>query len=257
LGAVFPGIPADLARQLVEGLGLTRAVETGTHLGDSTRALRGMVPEMWTVELSPDYMARAREALEDLDNIHFVAGSSDEVLRTLAPTIDQPAVYWLDAHWCELGTAGASAQCPVLAEIEAVDTAPAGDRSVILIDDARFFLGAPLPTYRREDWPTFMEVVDALRARHDRYVTVLADVVIATPLEGRKVVEAWYLSTVFRDLRDERDSALAQREAATADALAVRAAWEAAVDPSLAVALRRVVKAAMPKRLRARIRGQA
>jgi hypothetical protein len=40
-----------------------------------------------------------------------------------------------------------------------------------MIDDARFFLGTPDVGVRREYWPTFMQVADALRATHPRYVT--------------------------------------------------------------------------------------
>ena len=44
--------------------------------------------------------------------------------------------------------------------------------------------------HRPEDWPTFLEVADALG--RDRYVTVLDDVVIGVPTELRPVVDDWW-----------------------------------------------------------------
>jgi hypothetical protein len=238
MGEVTAGVPLDLAAVLVEALGLRGAVETGTHLGDSTRALRSIVPDVWTVELSPDYLRRAQHRLHDLDGIRFVAGSSDDALAELAPQLSQPMLYWLDAHWCELDTAGRSAQCPVLAEIAALDTSPAAAESCILIDDARFFLGAPLATYRRSDWPTFLDVVDALRSRHDRYVTVLFDVIIAGPPRAQHAVEQHYNAVVLRRIREERDQAIAERDQ-------TRTEIAQASNPTPRAAFRRLVTATL------------
>lgn len=244
MGAVFAGIPAVLAADLVREMGLTAAAETGTHLGDSTRVLRGLVPVVWTVELSSDYLQRAQRNLVDLEGIHFLQGSSDRVFAELLPTLPMPFLFWLDAHWCDLGTAGSQAQCPVLAEIAAIDAGPSGAESVILIDDARFFLGAPLGNYRREDWPTFMAVVDALRARHPRYVTALADVIIAGPPGIQPVVERWHLNTA-------QDASVANAAGGNELASAV-AAWHEAVNPTVAVAARRLIKALLPRPFRDR-----
>jgi hypothetical protein len=207
MGEVYFGIPVPLARALIEGLGLRDAVETGTHLGDTAAALSEMVEHVWTVELAHDYLERARARHADRPQITFLEGSSPVVLDGLAPSLGRPTLFWLDAHWCEADTAGYEAQCPVIAEIEAIDRAPGAGQSVILIDDARFFLGCPWPTYRRSDWPSFIEVVDRLRARHPRYVTTLLDVIIAGPPEAREVVERFWQARVFSELQQNREQA--------------------------------------------------
>jgi hypothetical protein len=206
MGEVFFGIPTPLARALIEGLQLQAAVETGTHLGDTAAALSDMVEQVSTVELSHEYVERAKARHAERPQITFLEGSSPAVLADLAPSLERAALFWLDAHWCEADTAGYEAQCPVLAEIEAIDTAPCAERSVILIDDARFFLGCPWPTYRRSDWPSFMEVVDRLRARYPRYVTTLMDVIIAGPPEAREVVERFWQAKVFADLMNKSEN---------------------------------------------------
>lgn len=130
MGEVFFGVPENLARAVVREMGLRGAVETGTHLGDSAVKLREFVPEVWTVELSEAYVERARERHRDADGVHFLQGSSDVVLRELAPTFTDPMLYWLDAHWCEVDTAGSDRQCPVLGEIAALDEGPSAADSV-------------------------------------------------------------------------------------------------------------------------------
>ena len=111
MGLVYSGVPAPLARALVDGLGLRVAVETGTNLGDSTAVLGEMVDRVWTVELSPRYAEWARARHAATSAITLLEGNSATVLAGLAPGIDEPALYWLDAHWCAGDSAGYEAQC--------------------------------------------------------------------------------------------------------------------------------------------------
>jgi hypothetical protein len=219
MGQVYPGIPTPLVRALVEGLHLGVAVETGTHLGESASALSEMVEHVWTIELSPGYVQRARARHGGNRAITFLEGDSAAVLAGLAPRIDRPALYWLDAHWCAGDSAGYETQCPLLGEIDALDGSPAAAQSAIVIDDASFFLACPYPEYRRSDWPTFLEVVDRLRAHHPRFVTTLLDVIIATPPEGRAVVERFWEAKLAADLEEGRRRAELAGEALRAQAV--------------------------------------
>jgi len=213
MGLVYSGVPDPLARALVDGLGLRVAVETGTNLGESTAVLSEMVDRVWTVELSPKYAEWARARHAATPAITLLEGDSATVLAGLAPRLDQPALYWLDAHWCAGDSAGYDSQCPLLGEIEAIDTSPAAAESAILIDDASFFLACPYPDYRRSDWPTFLEVADRLRARHPRHVTTLLDVIIATPPAGRLVVERFWQAKRDADMAESRERARQAEEA--------------------------------------------
>jgi hypothetical protein len=212
------GIPVDLAASLIDGLGLQVAVETGTHLGHTAGELRKLVQDVWTMELSPSYVRRAKATYGDVGGMHFLEGSSPTLLPGVAKALLGPALYWLDAHWCGLDTSGVEAQCPVLAEIAALDSSPTAAMSCILIDDARLFLGGPASYLRKTDWPSFIEVVDALRSRHDRYVTVLLDVIIAGPPEARSVVEDFWQERCAREEARQRRS-LPFRLAPTARAI--------------------------------------
>lgn len=199
MGSVTFSIPLDLATALVRAEGLRHAVETGTYLGHSAHALADVVEHVWSVELKPEILAQARERLGDRPRIHLFEGYSPEVLPAVLAQVDGPALYWLDGHG---GTFGADdvppdvKECPVLDELAVIATHPHAARSVILVDDARAFFGPLL--HHRPDWPTFVELADALG--RDRYVTALDDVVIAVPRDLRPVVDAWW-----RGKLEERD----------------------------------------------------
>lgn len=199
MGSVTFSIPFDLATALIRAEGIRYAVETGTYLGDSAVMLADVVEGVWSVELKPEILDKARERTAHRPNIHLFEGYSPEVLPTILERVPGPALYWLDGHGGMFGADDVPAhikQCPVLDELAAIAQHPHAGRSVILIDDARAFLG-PMP-HHRPDWPTFVEVLDALG--RERHVTILDDVIIAVPKDLRPVVDAWWISKL-----EERD----------------------------------------------------
>jgi hypothetical protein len=199
MGSVTFSIPFDLAKALIAAEGIRYAVETGTYLGDSALMLAEVLDGVWSVELKPEILAQAKERTAHQPNIHLFEGYSPEVLPGILAQVPGPALYWLDGHG---GTFGANdvpstiKECPVLDELAVIAQHPHAARSVILIDDARAFLGPML--HHRPDWPTFLEVAEALG--EDRHVTILDDVIIAVPKDLRPVVEAWW-----RTKLEERD----------------------------------------------------
>lgn len=193
MGSVTFSIPFDLATALIEAGNLRWAVETGTYLGASALMLADLLDGVWSVELKPEILQQARLRTADRPTIHLFEGYSPEVLPRMLLEVPGPALYWLDGHG---GTFGAGdvpthiKECPVLDELAAIAQHPHASSSVILIDDARAFFG-PMLQHRPEDWPTFLDVADALGK--DRYVTVLDDVIIAVPQQLRPVVDAWWV----------------------------------------------------------------
>lgn len=193
MGVVRGGIPIELARRMHAELGLDSAVETGTFRGDSAATLASYFPAVWSIELSPELHRAASVRLLDQPHVTVVQGSSREQLPAVCDQLSGPALFWLDGHWSGDGTAGEFDECPVLQEIAVIDASTYGGQAAILVDDARLFFGPPPPPHRRDQWPTFLEVADQLRAVHARYVTVLEDVVIAVPETARELVDQYWL----------------------------------------------------------------
>jgi hypothetical protein len=203
MGSVTFSIPVDLASALIEAEGLRYAVETGTYLGHSALMLADLLDEVWSVELLPEILEQARERTAHRPSIHLVEGYSPDVLPGILEQVPGPALYWLDGHGGTFGGNDVPAhvkECPVLDELEAIAKHPHADRSVVLIDDARAFLGPLL--HHRPDWPSFVEVADALG--RDRYVTILDDVIIGVPRDLRPVVDAWWTGKLLE--RDGMDA---------------------------------------------------
>src|SRR5258708_17616709 len=184
MGAVRAGVAVELVRRLCAGLGIVNAVETGTYGGDSAETLASVVGEVWSVELSADLYGVAKQRLAGREKIHLVHGSSTTALPGILLEGVAPAVFWLDGHWSGGETSLAETECPVIGELVAIDGWANAERSCLLVDDARLFLGPPPPPHDRSQWPALIDVVDQLRTVHPRYVTVLEDVIIAGPAEA-------------------------------------------------------------------------
>jgi hypothetical protein len=193
------GVPGDLAVQLRDELGLVRAVETGTYRGGTTRELAQMFPSVVTIELSPELHRDAVAEFEGIPAIRALQGDSALLLPDVADPA-KPTLWFLDGHWSGGPTAGKDAECPVLDEIAALAAGHDGD--CVLIDDARLFAAPPPPPHDPAQWPSLVEVFDALRAAHqEHHVTMLADLVIAVPSSAKPVVDRFGQSLALIDER--------------------------------------------------------
>jgi hypothetical protein len=117
-------------------------------------------------------------------------GRSQDVLSVLVQNLSQPALIWLDAHWCggDIPVAGKDEECPLLEEIAAIDSGTT--QHLILIDDARYFLNRPPPPHNPERWPSAGSVMEQLRAKYDSYISILDDVIIRLPITLQASFEA-------------------------------------------------------------------
>jgi hypothetical protein len=217
----MPQLPFELVVALSSSLGLKTAVETGTYSGTGAELLKSLFPRVFSVELSEALYLEAKEKYGNIKGLEFIWGSSPVVLPEIMQKVGEPALFWLDAHWSPdfekqvlvdprnptLGwnpeetserLASVGGQCPVLDEIQAIDRYEFNSESCILIDDARLFLGPPPPPHRRDDWPTFLEIVDLLRQSYPRFVTVLNDVIVAGPPRVQAVLDEYWLGVLAR-----------------------------------------------------------
>ncbi|MBD8554666.1 glycosyltransferase [Rhizobium sp. CFBP 8762] len=81
-------------------------------------------------------------------------------------------------------------QCPLLDELDAIGTLNA--KSVILIDDARLFLGPPLAPHEISAWPSFDQVSVRLRSLSSTHkLMVINDVIMFFPPEAEGDIVAY------------------------------------------------------------------
>ena len=92
-----------------------------------------------------------------LPHIRLHLGDSASVLPALLLGLSEPALFWLDGHFCAGPSARAEVDTPIRRELDHLFALPVG-RHVVLIDDARLFNG-------RDGYPALAELRDLIR-RH-------------------------------------------------------------------------------------------
>ena len=180
MGSIQFGAPRSMLTWMRQQFGLKTFVETGTNKANTTVWAAEKFERVYTVEgYEPLYRA-AIEKYGSIPNIQFLYGNSPDRLAELVPTLKEPAVFWLDAHWCGPETSGQSAECPVIAELDVLNASEL--EHILLIDDARLFLAPPPPPHVASHWPSIDEVCRHLSAHpSNRYVCVFQDVIVAVP----------------------------------------------------------------------------
>jgi hypothetical protein len=159
---------------------LKRLIETGTFLGDMLAAMRNDFANLTSIELSDELYERASKRFAGDPKVTLLHGDSSERIKEVAASIEEPALFWLDAHysgsWHEdfEETAGSDRPNPIYAELEAVFASPY--KHVVFIDDARLFNG-------EEGWPQLAEVLSFIEEREpDRTLVVSEDCIRVFPV---------------------------------------------------------------------------
>jgi hypothetical protein len=145
-------------------------IETGTFLGDNIYALRHDFDRIISIELAPDLAARARQRFARESHVSILLGDSASVLPEVLAGLNEPTLFWLDAHWSGGITAHAEKETPIAAEIDAILRHPVKDH-VVLIDDARL-LG------QRQDYPTLETLCTNVRHLNPSWTCELSDGIV-------------------------------------------------------------------------------
>ena len=116
-------------------------VETGTWKGETTAAMQPLFPTVCSIELAPNWASRARQMFARTPNVEIIEGDSAKVLPDLLGRIHERCLFWLDGHWCGNDTGGAVLSSAVMGELETILAHEISDH-VLIIDDARYFVGA-------------------------------------------------------------------------------------------------------------------
>jgi hypothetical protein len=113
-------------------------IETGSYQGDMIEAQRTHFQQIYSIELSPKLYQAVSYRFRRFSHIHLRLGDSSVVLPEILSRVQEPAIFWLDAHYSGGVTAKGSQECPIFAELTAIFTHYSYPH-VLLIDDARDF----------------------------------------------------------------------------------------------------------------------
>ena len=150
-----PFVKQAIVKDYQRRFGLRVLVETGTFAGDMIDAVKQRFERIVSIELSPDWHARAVERFRSVTHVTLLLGDSGVRLKEVLATLTEPALFWLDAHYSGPITARGVADSPIAQELDALRAHPV-KRHVVLIDDMRYFTG-------RDGYPTVDELVTWIR----------------------------------------------------------------------------------------------
>ena len=148
----------------------TTLVETGTYKGDMVEAQKTRFKKIISIELGVDLYLKAKKRFINDKNVIIVQGDSGKVLPKILLDINEPAIFWLDGHYSSGITAKGDKECPIFEELDSIFNSKKFNH-ILLIDDARLFLGAG-------DYPTIEKLTEYIRSKNEKYqVEVKHDII--------------------------------------------------------------------------------
>jgi hypothetical protein len=175
MGEVYYGVHKEIAEMLAKKHNLNTFVETGTWHGDSAEWAATRFETVITIEVIEEYYLKAVDRLSKYDNVYIFHDDSRLLLPTLIEqVIDEPALFWLDAHWTGHKDYDSNryGKCAAGEEIAAINESIFED--AIMVDDARLF---PSMMRIKPD-----EIVKLLSNNGAREVTIKDDIFYAEPI---------------------------------------------------------------------------
>ena len=170
-------VKMDIVKSYINRTNSSIFVETGTFTGatlDYIARMKGVT--CYSIEIDKSYHERAQVILGGRVNINLILGDSSLELSKLLEKIEQPAVFWLDAHYSGGLTGRGDLDSPISAELGAILDHPI-KRHVILIDDARDFNGT-------DGYPFLSDVLATFNDHSHYQAEVSADIIRITPRLG-------------------------------------------------------------------------
>jgi len=129
-------------------------VETGTYMATTLIWVQKYFKTSYSIELNHELAEEAQNHFKNQKNVTVIEGDSGNSLEQIVSTDTTKKLFWLDAHY----SGGITAQSvdfghtPISKELERIMSAWV-DGSVVLIDDARLFVG-------KDNYPTIAELED-------------------------------------------------------------------------------------------------
>lgn len=110
-------------------------VETGTHQGWMIDKIGGYFEKVYSIELDEYLFNSSQRRFHGRENIKLFKGDSSAEIKKVLADINEPVLFWLDAHKSGAITV---ANSPIISELGEI-FAHKVKKHLILIDDARHF----------------------------------------------------------------------------------------------------------------------
>ena len=175
MGYVNFSMPREIVLKFKERGNIQNFVETGTFRGNTSFWAARHFAHVYTIEIDPEISRETSSKPDCPANIKFLVGNSKDVLPGIVDQLQGPSIFWLDGHWCNVTELGKEMECPLVDELIALRNLT---DAVILIDDARAFLGPLPPPHDKTQWPRIDELFLLLKKQFPQNLVTIADDVI-------------------------------------------------------------------------------
>jgi len=120
---------------------LRTLVETGTYYGEMVAPMSKHFDRIYSIELNPELAETTRRRYAGDPRITVLQGDSQVLVPQVVAQLDSPALFWLDAWYYGYGESKKTGDLArLLTELRAILSSPIKEH-IILIDDARTFVG--------------------------------------------------------------------------------------------------------------------
>ena len=137
--------------QMLKNFGIKNFVETGTGDGSSMDKvlMTEIVDNAYGIELDDELYDNLEKAYDDVDYMHLYKGySEDEMVNVMDDIDEEPALFWLDAHFpgADYGPAGYGAEqdvnkrLPMETELRIMKEKRDLSKDIIFMDDLRIYV---------------------------------------------------------------------------------------------------------------------
>ena len=117
-------------------------IETGTYIGNGLNcALQAGYRKCYSIEIHKRFFDNAMiRFLPEImaDQVQLLYGNSETILSQIIKALDEPATFWLDAHISSQYGEQLAKNCPILEELNSIQSNPIKNHT-ILIDDLNCF----------------------------------------------------------------------------------------------------------------------
>ena len=190
MGLIRMGPPQKLIEKLAHSFEIQNFVETGTYHGGTALWATSIFENVLTIESSSELHRQLINKHGHTPKLELIFGDSREKLEEITHSVKTPTVFWLDAHWSGGETSGATDQCPLLEELEIIQSFSSD--TYLLIDDARLFLSPPQPPHDVDQWPSISQIIGILRAHSPNdYIVVIEDCIISVPAHAKPLLVSY------------------------------------------------------------------
>jgi len=144
-------------------------IETGTYLGNTVNAVKKNFKEIYSIELNKVLYLKAKQKFIRDKHINVILGDSSENLPKILSKIDDPCLFWLDAHYSGENTSKTNIETPITKELQCILNHP-NKNHIILIDDSHKFTG-------KNDYPTISKLKEMINQYEEKVLIIKEDII--------------------------------------------------------------------------------